>query len=90
MSVSAELNTKAANQLPLYRCHKEVRAAKILGIETAFSYARLTLEEYGDIYVTEEYLKKHAPHIGGYFVVYADGYQSYSPAKAFQEGYTRI
>lgn len=28
--------------------------------------------------------------IGGYYVVYDDGYTSYSPAKAFEEGYARI
>jgi hypothetical protein len=30
------------------------------------------------------------PQPGGYFVVYKDGYKSFSPAKAFEEGYTRI
>ena len=33
---------------------------------------------------------KHDPQAGGYYVVYADGYQSFSPAQAFEEGYTRI
>lgn len=28
--------------------------------------------------------------VGGYYVVYDGGYTSYSPAKAFEEGYTRI
>lgn len=27
--------------------------------------------------------------IGGYYVRYADGFESWSPAKAFEEGYTR-
>ncbi len=40
--------------------------------------------------VSQEWLDKHKPEIGGYFVVYEDGYQSYSPAKAFEEGYTRL
>lgn len=26
----------------------------------------------------------------GYYVVYDDGYKSWSPAKAFEEGYTKI
>ena len=35
-------------------------------------------------------LKKHDPQIGGYYVVYpGDGYKSWSPAQAFEEGYTR-
>jgi hypothetical protein len=31
---------------------------------------------------------KHAPQVGGYYVRYPDGYESWSPAKAFEEGYT--
>lgn len=49
----------------------------------------------GDIHsaaipVSKEWLDKHNPQPGGYYVVYQDGYASYSPAKAFEEGYTRI
>jgi len=36
------------------------------------------------------YFLKHKPEVGGYFVQYEDGYKSYSPAKAFEEGYTRL
>jgi hypothetical protein len=35
-------------------------------------------------------MTKHAPEVGGYYVVYADGYKSYSPAKAFEDGYTQV
>ena len=28
--------------------------------------------------------------LGGYYVRYADGFESWSPAKAFEEGYARI
>lgn len=42
------------------------------------------------IHVPEDYIARHRPEIGGYYVQYADGYQSYSPAKAFEEGYTPI
>jgi len=40
--------------------------------------------------VSAEFLAKHKPEVGGYWVQYADGYQSFSPAAAFEEGYTRI
>lgn len=40
--------------------------------------------------VTSEWMEKHSPQVGGYFVVYEDGYTSYSPAKAFVEGYALI
>jgi hypothetical protein len=39
--------------------------------------------------VSREYIDKHKPEAGGYYVTYKDGYQSFSPAIAFEEGYTR-
>lgn len=36
------------------------------------------------------WFRKHQPTKGGYFVVYEDGYESFSPAKAFEDGYTKI
>lgn len=47
-------------------------------------------EGYAPFEVSPEYIGKHSPVTGGYYVVYADGYISYSPAKAFEEGYTRL
>jgi hypothetical protein len=54
--------------------------------------AAITPEEEGFavFLVTREYLLKHNPQVGGYYVVYADGYKSWSPAQAFDEGYTRV
>jgi hypothetical protein len=40
--------------------------------------------------VDAEYVRKHNPQAGGYYVVYQDGYKSFSPADAFEGGYTRI
>lgn len=39
------------------------------------------------------YQEKAIGHMGywpGYYVVYTDGYVSWSPAKAFEEGYTKV
>ena len=36
------------------------------------------------------YVKKHNPQAGGYYVVYEDGYKSWSPAEAFESGYTKM
>jgi len=52
---------------------------------------------YGARRVSAEFVRKHLPlvhlknhpYIGGYFVVYKDGYESFSPAQAFEEGYSR-
>lgn len=79
--------------LPEYKSHKTVRAAKI----TAFrqngepDMPDLVLGEVGSIVtLLPDWHQKHNPQVGGYLVQYEDGYQSYSPAKAFEEGYTRV
>jgi hypothetical protein len=72
--------------LPAYQCHKTVHAGKI----TAIDGDELTLGELNLAWkVSPAWMTKHNPQVGGYLVVYADGYESYSPAKAFEEGYTK-
>ena len=90
-------------EMPKYRSHKEVWALKIKSIELDVDRADnenretdrsiyITPEEEGfvEFKVDREYAAKHSPEVGGYYVVYKDGYKSYSPAKAFEEGYTKI
>lgn len=76
-----------AQEMPRYTCHKQVWALKIKAVDGE----TLTPadEGYAPFNVDAEYLGKHRPEVGGYYVVYADGYKSYSPAKAFEEGYSR-
>lgn len=45
---------------------------------------------YAPLEVDAAYVMQHNPQPGGYYVVYKDGYKSFSPAEAFEEGYTRI
>lgn len=45
-------------------------------------------EGFADFLVSGEFIQKHKPQVGGYWVKYDDGYTSFSPAKAFEEGYT--
>jgi hypothetical protein len=84
----------AGAELPRYKCHKEVHALKIKAIALADGggNALITPEEgpYAPFVVDAAYLEKHKPQAGGYYVVYDDGYKSWSPAKAFEDGYTRI
>jgi hypothetical protein len=47
-------------------------------------------ESYAPFEVSAEYVMRHKPQVGGYYVVYPDGYKSWSPAEAFESGYTRI
>ena len=45
---------------------------------------------YAPFKVDANYVHKHKPEAGGYYVVYADGYKSFSPAKAFEDGYSAV
>jgi len=42
------------------------------------------------IHVDSVFLSKHNPQAGTYYVRYEDGYESISPAAAFEAGYARI
>lgn len=84
-------------QMPQYQSHKKVWALKIKAVLNAppsappGSMALEFIEKgYAPLTVSAEYIDKHAPYAGGYYVTYEDGYQSFSPAKAFEEGYTRL
>jgi hypothetical protein len=80
------------SELPEYVCHKRVRAAKIVPSlsDEERAVPTLFLEGGREWPTTVEWCVKHVPEVGGYLVFYADGYVSYSPAKAFEEGYTRV
>jgi hypothetical protein len=86
MSVSAEM--------PRYRSHKTVHALKIAGISEPNSLGAVTLEiadpGFAPVKVEGAVVSRYFPKPGDYLVVYEDGYQSISPAKAFEEGYTRV
>jgi len=87
-------------ELPEYKCHKEVWALKIAKIvldgagedrETDGS-AEITLvgTAFAPFRVDRDYVRKHKPEVGGYYVVYQDGYKSFSPREAFEGGYTLV
>jgi hypothetical protein len=86
-------------EMPKYRSHKTVSALRIAELrspggpqdETDGSLVMVPDDpRYGAVLLDAAYVKKHQPKVGGYYVVYADGYKSWSPAEAFEEGYTRI
>jgi len=89
----------ASTAMPRYLCHKRVWALKIRDIsypslpdnETDGSLLIHPVEAgFKPIRVDREYVRKHGPHVGGYYVVYDDGHRSFSPAEAFEDGYLRI
>ena len=80
--------------LPQYKCHKVVGALKIGHVNHNYQYGTAELrpadKAYDDINVSRKFCSKHDPQDGGYYVRYADGYESFSPAKAFEDGYDLI
>lgn len=82
----------AVAEMPKYKCFKEVWALKIDKISVREEKVTLSFadEKYSPIQVSAEWANKHSIEVGGYYVVYQDGYTSFSPAKAFEEGYELI
>jgi hypothetical protein len=88
----------ASVQMPRYRCHKEVWALKIAdltpiegkGGKLAGMMMHPEEKGYAAFPLDGAYMSKHHPEVGGYYVVYPDGYKSFSPAKAFEDGYTLL
>jgi hypothetical protein len=84
-----------ATQMPKYRCHKEVWALKIRALEFAGDgSAKIAPAEPGyapfDVAPGFKHKFQGSEDDLGYYVVYADGYQSWSPTTAFEDGYTLI
>ena len=90
-------------EMPRYKSHKKVWALKIRKIEFDHVLARLEIREtdgsaiitpeeegYAPFKVNNAYWKKHNPQVGGYYVQYEGGYESFSPADAFEDGYILI
>lgn len=91
-------------RMPLYTCHKQVRAARIVRTELLPQHqpSLVCLEFAGDadpqaVLVSDDWLVRRTDTetvdaaltkaVGGYFIQYDNGYTSWSPADAFEEGY---
>lgn len=82
------MTTIVPHELPEYRCIKTVRAAKITAVKPdGTEGAWLEFSDDQRVWVDREFILKHDPKAGGWFVVYKDGYCSWSPGNAFEEGY---
>lgn len=82
-------------EMPRYKCNKKVHALKIAAAEVQEngSVAIEPADEDYASFVTEPDFGqrfKGTPDDPGYYVVYEDGYKSWSPARAFEDGYTLI
>lgn len=80
--------------LPTYRSHKLVHAARIVGVPVA-SGGQLFVSVPGkdeplSIEVPDGFYARSHPKVGDYLVVYRDGYMSHCPAKEFEDGYRLV
>lgn len=72
---------------PKYESHKIVQALPITGITPAGVV--LVGAGHEPFHPTEPAMAARA-EVGGYAVLYADGYKSVSPKNAFEDGYKRV
>ncbi len=82
-----------SREMPKYQSHKKVWALKIKSLVILDDGGATIIPEeegYEIFYVNQEYVAKHKPQVGGYYVMYEGGYESWSPADAFEGGYTKI
>ena len=85
--------------MPRYVSHKHVWALEIETVEIpkvgdsfAANHRKLGFRDpdYAPIEVPAEMFSRYVPMPGDFYVVYEDGYKSFSPRKAFLEGYTKV
>src|ERR1700748_299634 len=88
-------------EMPRYQSHKKVWALEIKNVEAhpeqgqageRVTQFRLHFAEkgYASMLAPAEMFSRYVPVPGDFYVVYDDGYKSFSPRKAFLEGYTRL
>lgn len=90
---------KLLTELPKFISHKIVQAARVTGVSEGHLPDILFVWHLAGGFQVEvdEDLARRVPTrvgpdgpIGGYFVLYPDGYRSWSPAEAFDGGYTSV
>ena len=74
--------------LGAFKSHKTVRAGRIVRVMPTEDGGAVLYLIGGEINANAAWVKRHQPEGGGYFVQYEDGYTSFSPADAFDSGYT--
>lgn len=88
---------QVVEKMPIYQSHKKVRALKVDGYTFIEGKMELALNSIYTLVKMEgdeaERIAKAIENAGGdlgYFVVYEDGYKSWSPTQAFEEGYSPV
>lgn len=91
------MESKNGAPMPQYQSHKKVWALKItqvddLGTDTTTDENPIVMVRFDAPFEPMRFnlRGKPTPEAGWYWVTYPDGYTSFSPAAAFEEGYTLI
>ncbi len=85
----------AYGELPKFTSHKTVHALKIAAIEIHEDRSATIVPKndcFSPFEVDADWVScfKRTDDDPGYYVVYKDGYKSWSPSQAFEDGYTLI
>jgi hypothetical protein len=77
---------------PRYQSHKQVDALKIEAVEhqAGPSIKLVFAEGFDPVTLLPEMYARYMPQRHDFYVRYDDNYESISPKKAFEEGYTLI
>lgn len=82
---------EAQMEMPRYVSHKKVWALEIETVSVGAPYRMKPADKgYAEITLPAEMWARYQPVSGDFYVVYADGYKSFSPRKAFLEGYKPV
>lgn len=77
------------SNMPLYVSHKEVHALEISGLGDYGPDGRvITFTDGSSRTIKREVFARYTPAPGDFYVVYRDGYESFSPRQEFLDGYT--
>ncbi len=82
------------SDLPRWQCHKQVSADRIVQLNRTPEGRRAWVLAGGAVIEVSPDLAARAAKMTrddlGYYVRYDDGYESWSPSKAFEDGYSRL
>ena len=87
MSLVPENVEKLRSLLPAWEQRKQVHGDKITAIDRMQEHDQIRMTTRTGLRIQESWAwyERHTPQIGGYYVLYKDGYASYSPAEPFEE-----
>lgn len=90
MHPSEESAGAASMEMPRYVSHKKVWALEIESADPMLCKLSFRDKGYAAIKTNADLWARYKPVPGDFYVQYDDGYKSFSPRKAFLDGYTRI